>query len=225
MATEEFDLWPFIWLTVHFGVPFILLLLICVWAMTHLHWRISHMKLWVLSQDERARFGLLSWLPDLHGYFDRLREWHAEYVAQQAPSLLRDGSVGSVLASSSSSSASSSRPAATVAAAAAAGAGLDEQRHRGNALVYFVHTHVPYLGLGFWGLIVAGPLIELAVWGALLIVQVRPVRVGVATVFIASAFIALGYAFFYLKCVSRLIRTMREKYGLFSPMLADSITF
>jgi hypothetical protein len=213
MATEDFDLWPFIWLTVHFGVPFILLLLTCVWAMTHLHWRASHMKLWVLSQDERARFGLLSWLPDLHGYFDRLREWHAEYVAQQSPALLRNGSVGSVRASSSASS-----PRTTAASAA----GVDEQRHRGNALAYFVRTHVPYLGLGFWGLIVAGPLIELAVWGALLIVQVRPVRVGVATVFIASAFIALGYAFFYLKCVVafdlKYVRQIRP-----FPETADSI--
>jgi hypothetical protein len=160
----EFDVWQYIWLTVHFGVPFFLMLLICIWAMSHFRWRVSRVKLWALSQAERARFGLSHWLPDLHGYEDRLKEWHQ--VAKTARG--------------------SNATSATCT-------GADEPM-RNFALEYFARYRIPYVGLAVWMLVIAGPLLNLATWSALLIWRIRPVRIGVATAFIAVAFICLGFA-------------------------------
>jgi hypothetical protein len=168
-TSDQVDAWSFAVISFHFGIPAIVMLLVAGYAMSQVRFRISRLNLWLLSQTERVRFGMSSFLPDLRNYDEQLNEWR-NYSLQHSPSEL-------------------DRHYAP------------QESSRNSVLIFFLQQHLPLLALGFWGLLVAGPLLQLAAWVAMLVWRVQPVRVGVATFFIAAAAIALTYAVLYWRCV------------------------
>jgi hypothetical protein len=75
-TTEQCDVYPFLFVSLAFGVPFVVFISISIVLMNQVRWRMSRVKIWILSQAQRARWGLSYFLPFLSPYDETLNEWH-----------------------------------------------------------------------------------------------------------------------------------------------------
>jgi hypothetical protein len=82
-TTEQCDVYPFLFVSLAFGVPFVVFISFSIVLMNQVRWRMSRVKIWILSQAQRSRWGLTYFLPFMSPYDDTLNEWHQLKLQRQ----------------------------------------------------------------------------------------------------------------------------------------------